>query len=51
MSKTKVRLRFPTVGQKRGDVIEVDKEQAEALIANGSAVSVKDATPKQDAKS
>lgn len=33
----KVQLRFPTVGKKRGDVIEVTKEQGEALLANGTA--------------
>lgn len=50
MSKVKVRLRFPTVGKKRGDEIELEKAEADRLVANGSAVSVKDATPKQDDK-
>ena len=36
-NKVKVRLRFPTVGHKRGDVIEVEKAQADALVANGNA--------------
>ena len=36
---TKLRLKFPTVGKKRGDVIEVaDKAAADRLIANGTAV-------------
>lgn len=43
MSKTKLRLRFPTVGKKAGDEIEVDAATAEALVANGSAVRVKSA--------
>jgi hypothetical protein len=35
---TKVRLRFPTLGKKRGDVIEVEsKAEADRLIANGTA--------------
>ena len=35
---TKVRLRVPTMGKKRGDVIEVESiTAAEALVANGTA--------------
>ena len=41
MANVKVELRFPTVGKQRGDVIEVDKAEAERLIANGSARPVK----------
>ena len=34
----KLQLKVPTVGKKRGDVIEVaDKAAADALIANGTA--------------
>lgn len=50
MAKTKVTLRYPTVGKKAGDVIEVEKEQADALVANGSAVPTKDATPSDPKK-
>jgi hypothetical protein len=41
MAKVSVRLRFPTLGHKRGDVLEVEKAQAAALVANGSARLVK----------
>jgi hypothetical protein len=46
---TKVRLRFPTVGKQRGEVIEVEsKAEADRLIANGTASAVKaEAKPKQ----
>lgn len=38
MASVKMTLRVPTVGKKRGDVIEVaDQETADALVANGSA--------------
>lgn len=37
MAGVKVRLRFPTLGARRGDVVEVEKSQAAALVANGSA--------------
>lgn len=42
MANVKVTLRVPTVGKKRGDVIEVDKAEADRLVANGSAFAVKD---------
>ena len=45
MAKVKVTLRFPTVGKKRGDVIELEQAEADRLIANGSAVAVKAAVP------
>lgn len=45
----KVALRVPTLGKKRGDVIEVDAETAKALVANGSARAVK-AEPKKSDK-
>jgi hypothetical protein len=48
MAGVKVRLRFPTLGHKRGDVIEVDKAQAEALVANGSARRVPVEKPVKD---
>jgi hypothetical protein len=35
-----VQLRFPTVGKKRGDKITVSKEEADRLIAAGSASAV-----------
>lgn len=38
----KVKLRFPTVGKKAGAEISVPKDEATRLIANGSAVAVKD---------
>ena len=42
MSKVKVVLRYPTVGAKAGDEIEVDSaEVADALVANGTARRVK----------
>lgn len=41
MSKVKVQLLANTVGAKRGDVIEVEAEDAKALIANHNAVNVK----------
>lgn len=41
MANVKVQLRVPTVGHKRGDVLEVDKATADALVANGSARAVK----------
>jgi len=35
----KLILRFPTMGAKAGDEIEIaDKDTADALVANGSAV-------------
>jgi hypothetical protein len=37
MASVKLRLLFPTVGKKRGDVIEVEKAEADRLVANGSA--------------
>lgn len=37
MAKTKLVLRFPTVGKKRGDEIEVDADQVDALVENGTA--------------
>jgi hypothetical protein len=43
MANVKLKLRFPTVGKKRGDEIEVEKAEADRLIANGSAVAVKPA--------
>lgn len=48
MSKVKVSLRFPTVGKKRGDEIEVEQAEADRLIANGSVVAVKAAVPKPE---
>lgn len=48
MAKVKIALRVPTKGHKRGDVIEVEKEQGDALVANGSARPVKAAEPKPD---
>lgn len=42
--KVKVRLRVPTVGAKAGDELEVDSDQAEVLLANGSARRVAKAT-------
>ena len=47
MARVKVALRVPTKGLKRGAVIEVEKEQADALVANGSARPVAVA-PKSD---
>lgn len=47
MAKVRVALRVPTKGHQRGDVIEVEKDQADALLANGSARAVK-AAPKSD---
>ena len=38
MAKTKVTLRYPTVGLKAGETVEVDADTADALVANGSAV-------------
>ena len=48
MSKTKVVLRFPTVGKKAGEEIEVDAETAQALVDNGSAKRVSAAQSKKD---
>ena len=42
----KVTLRFPTVGKKAGESITVSKDEADRLIANGSAVAVKDDSKK-----
>ena len=41
MSKTKVTLRYPTVGMKANEVIEVDAETAKELVENGLASHVK----------
>ena len=46
----KVQLRYPTVGRKAGDVIEVGKAEAEALIRNGNALSADDAAKKLQAE-
>jgi hypothetical protein len=41
MSKRKVTLRVKTVGKQVGDVIEVDSETADQLIADRQALPVK----------
>lgn len=48
MSKTKLTLRYPTVGKKANEQIEVDAETAQRLIDNGLASRVK---PGPEAKS
>lgn len=47
MGKRKVTLRVKTVGKQRGDVIEVDSEIADQLIADHQASAVKPG-PKSD---
>lgn len=47
MGKRKVTLRVKTVGKRRGDVIEVDSEIAEQLVADRQASPVKPG-PKSD---
>ena len=37
MAKTKLILRVPTLGAQRGDEIEVDATEVDALVANGTA--------------
>jgi hypothetical protein len=41
VSDVSVRLRYGTLGHKAGDVIEVDKDAAARLVADGNAVPVK----------
>lgn len=41
MSKTKLKLRVRTLGKRAGEVIEVDADQVEHLVANGLASRVK----------
>lgn len=41
MGKRKVTLRVKTVGKQRGDVIEVDSEIVDQLIADRQALPVK----------
>ena len=36
-AKVKIRLRYSTLGSKAGDVISLDKEAADRLVANGHA--------------
>lgn len=48
MSKTKVTLRVKTFRHGVGDVIEVDAETAEQLVANRQATRVKAAPAKSD---
>lgn len=43
MAKTKVILRANTIGAKAGDTIEVEKDVADALVANRNAFLAKDA--------
>lgn len=42
-SKVKVVLKHRSMDKRAGDVIEVEKDHAEYLIANGNAVSLKGA--------
>jgi hypothetical protein len=44
----KVRLRVATLGHKPGDVIDVEKSRAKALVANGSARIVKPAPESEE---
>jgi len=48
MATVKVKLRFPTVGRKAGEVIELDKAEADRLIENGSASAHKAEQSKKD---
>lgn len=50
MSKVKVQLRVKTIGAKAGDVIEVEKDDAEALIRNGNAIGVSKAAKEFEAE-
>lgn len=41
-AKVKVRIKHRSMGQPAGEVVEVEKDHAEHLIANGNAVRVQD---------
>jgi hypothetical protein len=44
----KVQFRYPTVGVKAGDVVEVDAATAKRLLDGGHAVKVKETKSEKD---